>query len=305
MKVLLTGCNGYIGSHLAETLLHLGHSVFGVGRQAEAHVAIAGAPGLKYLALDLADKQAATILAEFAEGAEIAFHTAAQQDVTRDLAQFVRSNVATTETLLEAMQQARLKRLVHSSTQALYGHQQRLPATEKDTPAPEGSYEITKFIAELLTQVYATESDIRTISLRYASVYGGRNKLGAVYDFLSAATADKPIELWAMGTLKKDYVFVDDVIAANVACLERIGELPWEAINIGGGRATTMQELADAIVGVTKSHSKITLSEQASPKNFDCYLSTAKAERLLAYQPTPLKNALERYAKQFKQAANC
>src|SRR5437879_1652740 len=154
MKLLVTGCNGYIGGHLVEELLTGGDEVTGIDHRAETWQAFGRLGQYRFVQLELAGPQAVEHIARTLEGIEAVFHLASHQPFSWDPAPFIHGNVYRTATLLEAMHLAGVNRLIHSSTFAVYGDAERLPVAESDPVNPSNIYEVTKYQAEMLARVY-------------------------------------------------------------------------------------------------------------------------------------------------------
>lgn len=257
MRALVTGCAGFVGSHLTDALLARGDTVRGVDaftdyydpstkRQnlldASAH------PRFELVEADLLDADCAALL----DGIDVVFHEAGQPGVRVSWAEgfttYVERNVLVTQRLLEALRARRVDRLVYASSSSVYGNAPRYPTTEDDLPRPHSPYGVTKLAAEHLCNLYAENWALPTVSLRYFSVYGPRQRPDMGFArFLSAARAGEPVPVYGDGNQVRDFTFVDDVVAATIAAAEA-GAAPGTVCNVAGGSTTTVNDLV-ALLG--------------------------------------------------------
>jgi UDP-glucose 4-epimerase len=193
-------------------------------------------------------------------GVEVLFHHAAQMDVRRSVADPVHDasvNVVGTLNLLEAGRRAALKQVIFASTGgAMYGEQTAFPADEEHPAQPLSPYGVAKLAVERYLYFYHREYGLDAIALRYANVYGPRQnphgEAGVVAIFLDRLLADREAVINGDGLQTRDYAYVADVVAANVAALGRPG---FGIYNVGTGRETTVVELYGllaAALGVTR-----------------------------------------------------
>jgi nucleoside-diphosphate-sugar epimerase len=294
-NVLVTGCSGYLGSHLADALVQEGYSVVGVDRCPPRYPNAVATERIRFFQLELADPGAAAALAKRLEGIHAVLHTAAHQPYTWDPAPFVFGNVSSTATVLEAMRLAGTPRLVHSSTSALYGGADQPLMTETDPVRPRNIYEITKLQGEQLAQFYSETYGIQTLSMRYASLYGGRNRDGSLYYFLDRTLKGEPIRLFAKGKTLRDYVCVHDVVRVNIAALTAPADTPFEAFNIGGGRVLSTGDLVQAIFRASGRSTEIVYAEDPRWNAAGFCLDISKARRMLGFAPTPIEQGITEY----------
>src|SRR5436190_5946353 len=221
MHCLVTGVAGFIGSHLAQALVAQGHEVVGVdcltpyyGRlRKEANLREAASSGpFQFLELDLQDAKLAGVL----RGADVVFHLAGQPGVRSSwgssFADYVRNNVTVTQRLLEASERAGIRRFVYASSSSVYGNTARLPTTESDPCRPFSPYGVTKLAAENLCTAYADNGCVETVSLRYFTVYGPRQRPDMAFSrFISMALRGDTLPLHAGGEQVRDFTYVDDV----------------------------------------------------------------------------------------------
>ncbi|HEX7300679.1 MAG TPA: NAD-dependent epimerase/dehydratase family protein [Solirubrobacteraceae bacterium] len=255
MRALVTGGAGFIGSHLVEALLDRGDEVsviddLSTGKRENLQAALARGASLHEV--DIRDVQRThTVLA----GArpEIVFHLAAQIDVRKsieDPAWDAAINVGGTINLLEAARGADVRRVVNTSTGgAIYGETDVVPTPESITPRPMAAYGQSKFCAETYCGLYERLYGLSSVTLRYGNVYGPRQdphgEAGVIAIFCAALLAGQRPKVFGDGRQTRDYVYVDDVVAANLAAAahpEAHG-----AYNVGTGREASVLELIAAL----------------------------------------------------------
>jgi nucleoside-diphosphate-sugar epimerase len=260
-RALVTGCAGFIGSHLVESLLADGHDVVGVDSfnpnyPAEDKWANLERPrehdAFAFRDADLASADVDDLL----DGCATVFHLAAEPGVRaswgRRFDRYVHNNVTATQRLLEAASAEPGRRVVYASSSSVYGDAESLPTREDATPQPLSPYGVTKLAAEHLCQLYHAEHDVEAVALRYFSVYGPRQRPDMAFRrFCDAAIERRPIEIFGHGRQTRDFTFVADIVAATRAAAEADG-VAGEVFNVGGGSRvslnSTLEELS-AIAG--------------------------------------------------------
>ena len=243
--VCVTGGAGFIGSHVAEALLARGHRVLIVDDLSSGRKENVPA-GAEFHELDIRSPEAAALMRE--AGIEVLVHHAAQMDVRRSVADPVHDasvNVVGTLNLLEAGRSAALRQVIFASTGgAMYGEQTAFPADEEHPAQPLSPYGVAKLAVERYLYFYHREYDLDAIALRYANVYGPRQnahgEAGVVAIFLDRLLAGRDATINGDGLQTRDYVYVADVVAANLAALGRPG---FGIYNVGTGRETSVVEL--------------------------------------------------------------
>ncbi len=254
MDTLVTGGAGFIGSNLVDGLLERGHAVtvvddLSTGRHENLDGALAH--GARLIEGDVRD---APTMREVLAAArpEVVFHLAAQIDVRKsaaDPANDARINVEGTINVLEAAREAGVRRFINTSTGgAIYGEGQVLPAPEDHPVAPEAPYGLSKFCAENYCEIERRMHGLPTVSLRYGNVYGPRQdplgEAGVIAIFCGKLAEGERPTVFGDGLQTRDYIYVGDVVSANLAAAEReVGG----AYNIGTGRETTVLELVEAL----------------------------------------------------------
>ena len=258
MKCLVTGAAGFIGSHLAERLVELGHEVVGVDCFLDYYPRAVKERNLRALrehARFRADERdlCRADLEPLLAGVEWVFHQAAQAGVRaswgRDFEIYALHNVLATQRLLEASRDLGVRRLVYASSSSVYGDTTDLPMREQSLPRPISPYGVTKLAAEHLCWLYWKNYGLSTASLRYFTVYGPRQRPDmAMHRFLKGALTGSVITLYDDGEQTRDFTYVSDVVAANVAAAERAEG--GEVFNIGGGSQVSINQVLATIEAI-------------------------------------------------------
>jgi UDP-glucose 4-epimerase len=259
MKILVTGGAGFIGSHVVDAYLGGGHDVVVVddlstGRRENLN------PRARFHRLDITEPGTVELIAD--ERPEIVNHHAAQMDVRRSVADpgfDARVNVLGTIHLLEGARRAGARRVIFASSGgAVYGEQEVFPAPETHPTQPMSPYGVTKRAGELYGFFYQTEYRMPFLALRYANVYGPRQdphgEAGVVAIFTGRMLREEPVTVNGDGRQTRDYVYVGDVVRANVLALSATLVGP---VNIGTGVETDVNTLARLLLEVVGSRSEV------------------------------------------------
>jgi UDP-glucuronate 4-epimerase len=248
---LVTGCAGFIGSHLSERLVADGWHVLGVDAftpyydRAEKEAALAGLRGsarFDLVELDLASADLAAVV----RGAPVVFHLAAQPGVRTSFgdgfAHYTTDNIVATQRLLEAAQQAGCPRVVWGSSSSVYGDAADYPCAEERTPTrPRSPYGVTKRACEDLAAIYRSNR-MCVVGLRYFTVYGPRQRPDMAIRRLCEALLDAtPFPLYGDGGQSRDFTHVTDAVDATARAAA--AEAPRSIYNVGGGEEATMADV--------------------------------------------------------------
>jgi UDP-glucuronate 4-epimerase len=250
MRALVTGCAGFIGSHLTESLLSDGHAVLGVdcfnnnyGRRDKlANLAHAQSrESFEFVPIDLARGD----LHDLIDGCDVVFHLAAEPGVRASWGQrfetYVRNNILATQHVLEAARRCPGKRIVFASSSSVYGQAETLPTREDTLPRPLSPYGTTKLAAEHLCSLYHANYGVAAVSLRYFSVYGPRQRPDMAFNiFCRAAVANEPITVYGDGRQTRDFTYVSDIVRATRAAGWRNG-VEGATFNVGGGSRVSVR----------------------------------------------------------------
>jgi len=257
-RVLVTGCAGFIGSHLAEQLLAAGHRVLGVDcftvfyprAIKERNLArLVGNPRFEFRALDLGVRRVIGLL----EDIDVVYHLAGQPGVRPSFGggfkTYVRNNIQVTQRLLEQAARNPVAAFVYASSSSVYGDAERYPSAEDDALAPISPYAMSKLATEEIAKVYHRTRNVPVIGLRYFTVYGPRQRPDMAFArFFEAALAGRPLPVLGDGHQLREFTYVDDVVRGTIAAGER--GVPGRAYNLGGGSAVTLAEVITRMEGL-------------------------------------------------------
>ena len=267
MRILVTGGAGFIGSHLCEALLAGGHEVVVADNLTTGRAANVPA-GAELATIDVTSAEIERLVVDFAP--EAVFHHAAQVDVRRSVVDptfDAEVNVVGTVRVGTAAARAGTKVLVlASSGGAVYGEQRDFPADEGHATKPESPYGISKLCAELYLGMFSRSAGLRAVALRFGNVYGPRQdphgEAGVVAIFCGNLLAGRPLVVYGDGKQTRDFVHVDDAVAASLAALA--ATCMRGSYNIGTGRETDVLTVARLLggPGVTIEHRPPRAGEQ-------------------------------------------
>ena len=298
-RVLVTGGLGFIGMHLTEKLFSLGYNVRILDSERNASV--------NYdCEIIWGDIRNYNLCLQACKGVDAIFHTAGIASIRRALAcpeEAYKVNVEGTENLIKAAIKRSVPLFVYSSSGKIYGNSSNGKSNENDEPLINSPYADTKYKAEILLRNASMGGNINGISLRYFSVYGPRQRLdyGILAELLEGTNGSSRPVVHADAGTNRDFTYIEDVINANIKCLEWPFE-GYEVINIASGRTVTLQEAVDILVNIT---GKDIIPEYAGIKAGMCDHTDAdisKAKKILGYQPnTTLEEGLRRTVKWLKK----
>ncbi|MCK8616200.1 NAD-dependent epimerase/dehydratase family protein [Gordonia sp. C13] len=262
MKALITGAAGFIGSTLATRLVDDPgvERVIGIDSFTEYYdpaiktsnlAVLQENPKFEFIQGDLNTIDLNVLL----DGVNVIYHQAGQPGVRKSWGtsfdSYLSANVGSTQRLLEAARShSELDRFVYASSSSVYGNSESYPTTEATLPRPYSPYGVTKLAAEHLVSLYANNYGVPTVSLRYFTVYGPRQRPDmGMHRFITNALNGDPIDIYGDGNQIRDFTYVDDVVRANVAAGAASGINPGLVVNVCGGSTVTVNEVLDTIEG--------------------------------------------------------
>jgi len=292
-RCLVTGGAGFIGSHVAERLVALGHAVRVVDDLSTGDAAnLAGLDGeIEFLRGDLCE---AAVCRRAVAGIEVVFHLAALPSVPRSLKDPWAShaaNVNATMRLLEACRAAAVRRVVYSSSSSVYGDTVVLPKTESTEPCPRSPYAASKLAGEQYVLAFARAGLIEGVALRYFNVFGPRQSPHSAYaavipGFLRAALEQREAALFGDGMQTRDFTYVDNVVDANILAATTPREtVGGSVINVGAGVRTSLLGLIELVAQITGRRLAYQRFPPREGEVRDSLASLDRAERLLGYRP--------------------
>jgi UDP-glucose 4-epimerase len=293
MKALVTGVAGFIGSTVAERLVSEGAEVVGIDcftdyyprPMKERNLAgLVAHPGFRMVESRIQDADLPGLLADRTH----VFHLAAQAGVRkswgRDFSVYTENNIEATQMLLEACVRSTLAKVVYASSSSVYGDDVAMPMKEDALPQPVSPYGVSKLAAEQLCYLYHANYGVPTVSLRYFTVYGPRQRPDmGFYKFLRAAILHEPITVYGDGEQTRDFTFVHDVAAATIAAAAR--GIPGRVYNIGGGSRVTINQVLEMIGRVSGRRPLINVDPAQKGDMRHTFADTSRARRDLGFDP--------------------
>jgi nucleoside-diphosphate-sugar epimerase len=291
MKALITGGAGFIGSHLATALVEQGHNVTVLDNLSAGNRENVAGLRLDFVEGDVGDYDT---VAGAATGCDVIFHQAAMVSVPRSIVEPQlnhHSNVTGVFNVFEAARQAAVPRVVYASSSAIYGDEPTLPKSEESAILPLTPYGAAKAMAELYATVYARSyPEMSFVGLRYMNVYGPRQDPGSPYSgvlsiFCQAAVDGKRCILFGDGNQTRDFVFVSDVVRANLMAATASLADRAAVFNVGSGTATTLNQIIELLNQLAPQPLDV---DYAAERQGDIRHSVADVERaraLLGFQP--------------------
>jgi len=304
-KAIVTGGAGFIGSHLVDRLISEDFDVLVIDNLSTGKKENINTKA-EFLKKDINDKEIESIVLNFSP--DYIFHLAAQIDVRKSLVDPIwdaNINIQGTLNLLNAASKSNIKKFIFASTGgAIYGEAKN--ATEDFMPNPLSPYGVSKLACENYMQVYSMWKGLSFTSLRYGNVYGPRQdpkgEAGVVAIFCRQLLHGEDIFLYGYGKMKRDYVFVSDVVEANIKSIqmETIG-----IYNIATSKSTSVNDLFNIIKSISGRDIKPEYKERREGEIFEVWLDTEKAKKELDWEPkVSLKEGLSITYKWFQEHLN-
>ena len=294
-NTIVTGVGGFIGSHLAETLLNQDNKVIGIDEfnnyynptlkrqnisQFQDH------PAFQLIENDIQSLNWSELLVDV----DIIYHQAAQAGVRASWGggffDYRERNIDATQIILEAAKdRPNLKILVYASSSSVYGNAETFPTPETVCPQPVSPYGITKLAAEQLGKLYHHNFGVPCVYLRYFTVYGPRQRPDmAFHKFFKWILQDEPISIYGDGQQTRDFTFISDAVAANLLAAT-VPLAVGEVFNIGGGSRVVLAEVINIMEQIVGRPIKKNFVEKARGDARHTSADVSKAQKILGYQP--------------------
>ena len=286
MKLLVTGGAGFIGSHIVDKLIDLGHEVVVIDNESsQSHFQFYFNPAATYHKLDIVDYENTRPLYD---GVDHVFHCAAEariQSTLKKPVQTAQTNVVGTTSVLQCSLEAGVKKVVYSSTSSAYGLKNTPPLQESMIEDCLNVYSVSKVTAEKICTLYTKLYGLDTIIFRYFNVYGAREPIRGPYalvvgKFLNQFKSGESLTIVPDGTQRRDFTHIDDVVNANMLAMTVDHDRYGEVFNIGSGVNYSVLELAAMISNDTV---------MIDPRVGEAYITLAdntKAKNVLGWVPT-------------------
>lgn len=310
MRCFVTGVAGFVGSHLAERLLADGHEVVGVDSFTDYYPRAIKEKNLtnvrSHKRFTFHQEQLLRLnLPQLLQGIDWIFHQAAQAGVRaswgKEFATYTELNILTTQQLLEAAKteavRKSLRSIVFASSSSVYGNAESLPTLETACPQPISPYGVTKLAAEHLMVLYAKEFNLPTVSLRYFTVYGPRQRPDMAFNrLIKGALLGEGFTVFGDGNQTRDFTYIDDIVGANIGSAEALATsalatsagatMPFGTVmNIGGGSRVSLNEVIGLVENILKKKIDVRYQHSEAGDAKHTSANTELAARFLAYQP--------------------
>lgn len=300
MRILVTGGAGFIGSHLTDAYLAAGHEVLVVdnlstGRKANLN------PQASFVRLDIRDHHPLEeVFWDFSP--QVVSHHAAQTSIAVALERpdlDAAINILGTINLLRLSQESKLKLFIFASSAAVYGQSKELPTKETALAKPINPYGITKMAGEAYLDFWAREHCLPVCVWRYANVYGPRQKAssesGVISIFAQRLREGKDLKIYSDGKQTRDFVYIGDIVDANLRLLDHLEIKEPLVLNLGTGRETTVSQLAQAVMAIARRKVKIKyLPQRGTEVQRSCLDRQKAVEKLGLGRPVSLRNGLKK-----------
>lgn len=294
MPAIVTGCAGFIGSHLTESLLERGDDVVGIDCFNDNYARnqklrnlrhFMDWEGFQFVPIDLARGDLDDLTTE----SDTIFHLAAEPGVRTSWGaryqQYVWNNILSTQHLLEAIKERPEVRLVYASSSSVYGDAEKRPTAEDAPTWPRSPYGQTKLSAEQLCALYRANYGLDVVSLRYFTVFGPRQRPDmAFHIFCRAALENAPVTVFGDGRQTRDFTFVADVVRATVAAATAtVGEQ--RVFNIGGGSPASLRSALGQIEELAGRKLAVSYMDRELGDVRDTAADTSRAAEILGFEP--------------------
>lgn len=295
MHCLVTGVAGFVGSHIAERLLADGHKVRGIDAFVDYYPRWLKEQNLEgprawndftFVEGNLLDVN----LFQLLDGVDWIFHQAAQAGVRaswgHEFSRYTDCNVLATQRLLEAALHVKsLRRFVYASSSSVYGDIKAFPVSETAIPRPVSPYGVTKLAAEHLCTLYHRNFGVPTVSLRYFTVYGPRQRPDMAFHRFSKSVIDhEPVRIFGDGQQTRDFTYISDVVEANLSAAT-IDSAVGEVMNIAGGSQVTLHQVLQILRDISGSRIEIAHDSKQPGDVRDTFGDTTRAREVMRYRP--------------------
>lgn len=317
-KIIVTGCAGFIGSHLSEELLNQGHLVTGIDNfdpfypreVKQANMAgFINHKSFSFFDNDLTNEETTDKI--FSSGADIVIHLAGKAGVRPSIQapqSYIDHNITATRVVLSAMEKYNIKKLAFASSSSVYGNNPQTPWNEDlNVDNPISPYAFSKKACELLNHTWHHLYNTDIINMRFFTVYGPRQRPDlAIHKFIKMMFEGTPLTLFGDGSTSRDYTFISDTVAGICQATDYLMSHTgvFETVNLGNNHPISLSDLVRKIAEATKTQPKVErLPMQPGDVNVT-YANIGKAEKLLGYKPgVKLEEGLRRFVEWYKVGA--
>jgi len=283
-KVLVTGGAGFIGSHAVDALIKKGAEVVVVDNLVTGYEKNLN-PQASFYRLNIADPEVESVFEK--EKPQLVYHFAFNVLVPKSVENPLldMDSIVGSVNIFQNAKKYGVERIIFSSSGFLYGNTRNLPARETEPISPLTPYVVAKHAAENYLRFFKSVYDLSYVILRYSAVYGPRQVTGAMADYIRKLAAGQQAEIWGDGSKTRDYVYIDDVIRANLLVLDLPSDYPDPVFNIGTGIETTLNDLYKKIAILLNKEAKPVYSPDRPGEQMRYSLDYSKIKRALKWQP--------------------
>jgi nucleoside-diphosphate-sugar epimerase len=302
LRVLVTGCAGFLGSHLSERLIDDGHEVLGIDSFTDFYPRplkernlerLMDEPAFRLHELDVTEDSVEGLL----EGMTAVYHLAAQPGVRGSFGggfpHYARHNILATQILLEEAVRHPVERFVYASSSSVYGDTNAYPTSESAERCPVSPYGMTKVATEEIAAVYHRNHDVPVVGLRFFTAYGPRQRPDMAFSrFIERALAGEPLQVNGDGRQIRDFTYVDDIIDGTIAAMRADGG---SVYNVGGGHAIALIDVVGVLEELLERPLEVEFRQSQRGDARQTCSDGEKAERELGFTPmTGLAHGLAR-----------
>jgi len=298
-KIVITGCAGFIGSHLTEQLLEMGFQVTGIDNFDPFYAKsvkkdnLSGFilhPNFKFLEIDLTNRNA--LYKNISSGIDLVVHLAGKAGVRpsiEDPQGYISANIVATQNILDLMKDRGIRKMAFASSSSVYGNCKETPFHEgMDVSLPISPYAATKKTCELINHTYHYLHGLDIINMRFFTVFGPRQRPDlAIHKFTKLIREGKQISMFGDGSTARDYTYIEDTLAGIVSAIHYLlkHDKVFETINLGNNHPVLLRDMIAAIYKATGKNPNIKQLPM-QPGDVDItYADITKAKQLLGYQP--------------------
>jgi UDP-glucuronate 4-epimerase len=312
--ILVTGCAGFVGSHLTNRLLSLGYKVIGIDNFDPFYArnikesnmsAFKTNPAFQFHELDLCNANSLSVITD---SIDAVIHLAAKAGVLPSIKspdEYLSVNINGTHNVLKFMLDKGVSKLVFASSSSIYGNNKKIPFSEDDnTDFPISPYAFTKKSCELMNHNYHHLYNFDIVNLRFFTVYGpGQRPDLAIHKFVKQIDAGLPIEIYGDGSTARDYTYIDDIVDGILKALQFVvsNQKVFEVINIGNRSPVYLKELVEKIYSSMGATPNIIYKSMQAGDVDITYANIDKAHKLLGYDPqTSIDEGLKKFIQWYK-----
>lgn len=304
---IITGVTGVLGSALAENLISKGKRVIGIGRKSKGFLsdAVLNNKDFIFIQKDIKDISKA----DFSNyKIENIFHLASIIEYSGkevlEFSDYIEKSINLTLYVIKLAEKLNVKIVIYSSTMGVLGSPSEDKSLNETTPvSPMSNYNLAKYISEKLLELESHKNNnIKYVTIRFPAILSKNNSEGIIYTLKEQGKNNEDIELWGSGEYLRNVIYIDDAVDIMIKSVQNVDKLNnYELFLAGSRNSLKVKDIAQKILNLTKSKSKIILSKKESKNNFNVILDLSKAKKLLKFKPMTLEEGLKKYIKEINK----